>query len=98
MKDRTFTFDKDITCDIVWEFPFEDLTYELQAYIAAKAARKFQASELGSVAMDGFAVRNEQEAWAALQDAEAESEDSNILTDSPYAREVVRRYNVFYGR
>jgi len=93
-----FTFDKALTVDIVWERDISDLTLELQLYITAKAARRFQESELGSVAADQFAVRAEQEAYAALMDAEAEADDSNALTDSPYLRYVVGRNHSLYGR
>ncbi len=96
--EHKFTFDNALTVDIIWERDVEDLTPELQLYITAKAARRFQESELGSVAADQFAVRAEQEAYAALLDAEAEAEDSNALIDSAYCRQVLGRNHNLYGR
>ena len=96
--DHTFLFTNSLIVDIVWQRDIGDLTPELQLYITAKASRRFQESELGSVAADQFAVRAEQEAYAALLDAEAEAEDSNALTDSAFCRSVLGRNNPLYGR
>lgn len=80
---QTFAFTTPLYCDIVFFLDFESLTPALQMYIAAKAAREFQESEMGSAALDKFRVRKELEAWTQLQDAEAEAEDTNVLNDSP---------------
>jgi len=96
--DHTFNFQSSVIVDIVWERDIGDLTPELQLYITAKASRRFQESELGSVAADQFAVRAEQEAYASLMDAEAEADDSNALSDSAYCRYVLGRNNPLYGR
>lgn len=95
---HTFVFTAALSVDIIWERDIADLTPELQLYITAKASRRFQESELGSVAADQFAVRAEQEAYASLMDAEAEADDSNALTDSAYCRYVVGRNHALYGR
>ncbi len=79
--------------DIVQQQDFEDLTYSLQRYIAARAAREFQESVLGSVALDGFTRRKEQETYAVLLQDEAESEDANVLYDNHYAYKITRRRN-----
>jgi len=96
--DHTFIFTGSVTVDIVWERDIGDLTPELQLYITAKGARRFQESELGSVAADQFAVRAEQEAYASLMDSEAEAEDSNALTDSAYCRYIIGRNHPLAGR
>lgn len=80
---HSFTFDRTLRCVVVWNIPFEALTYGLQLYIACLAAREFQISELGSVAYDGLIGRTLAEAKAAMEDEEAENEDNNILTDCP---------------
>lgn len=89
---RSFNFDRAPLVEVVWFLPFTDLTYELQAYIVARAAKEFQANELGSVALDGFRVRDEDEALAALEDAEAEAEDTNMLRDNSYGRALIVNY------
>lgn len=98
VKDQTFEFPRAILVNVVWEFLFEDLTYELQNYIAYHAARRFQTSEMSSISLDRLLEEGEAMAWAALMDAETESEDLNILKDSPHARWVAFRYNRTYGR
>jgi|TARA_B110000285_G_scaffold29468_1_gene29795 hypothetical protein len=95
---KVFTFDKDLQCRVTINFEFEDLTIELQNYIAFRAARKFQESSMGSVALDSFTQRAEMEAWAALQDAESELEDNNILTDNAHCYYATHRYHTLSGR
>jgi hypothetical protein len=98
VRDYSFKFDDPIYVDVVVELDYDGLTFELQNYIAHRAARKFQESSLGSVAVDSFTVRQESESFAALMDAEAETEDNNILTDSPHVRYATTRYHPLAGR
>lgn len=98
IKERSYTFDRDLTVDIIVDIPFDELTVELQNYIAARAARKFQESSLGSSSLDSFTVRGEAEAWAGLQDAEAENEDNNIIKSSPHVSYATYRYHPSWGR
>jgi hypothetical protein len=91
VKDQTHTFTSALLFDIVWAFPFEGLTHELQEYIAALAARTFQEAEMGSVALDSFTQRQVDDAWSALQDSEAEKDDANELRDNSHAWYVSRR-------
>jgi hypothetical protein len=95
---RSFEFDYPVICDVVIQYNFEDLNVELQNYIAYRAARKFQESQMGSSSLDAFAKRNEDEAWAALLDSEAEAEDSNVLRDSAYMYTVTGRNSPISGR
>lgn len=94
----SFTFEKDLEVDAIIEIEFDSLIFELQNYIAYRAARKFQESAMGSQALDGYATRQEQEAYTALLDAEAEGEDSNILRDSPHVAYATYRNHPFSGR
>jgi hypothetical protein len=90
---HTFKFDRDPKCDVIVSIEFAALTFEMQNYVAMRAARKFQESVMGSAALDSFAVRQEQEAYAALLDAEAENEDLNVLRDSAYLSYATMRYH-----
>jgi len=85
--------ESELYVDIVIQQPFADLTYSLQRYIAARAAREFQEIVLSSVALDGFTRRKEQETYAHLLQDEAEREDANILYDNQYSFKVTRRRN-----
>lgn len=93
IKDQSYVFDGPVHVDIVYLFDIDALPFPLQNYIAARAARVFQESVMGSVSLDGFTSRREQEAWAQLLDYEAEQEDSNCLTDSVYMAVVTGRNN-----
>lgn len=95
---RSFVFSKDLVVDLIIDIPFEELTVELQNYIASRAARKFQESSLGSSSLDSFTVRGEAEAWAGLQDAEAENEDNNIIRSSPHVSYATYRFHPSWGR
>lgn len=96
--DETYVFPREVEVEMVRDLGFENLTFELQVYIASKAARRFQASEMGSVSLDSFVYRREQEAYAALLDSESEQDDFNSLRDNPYLARITGRYNDFYGR
>lgn len=84
VKNQRFTFTQALYVDVVIQLDYEDLSVELSNYIAYKAARRFQESQMQSVALDNFTMRAEMEAYAALMDAETENEDSNILMDSAH--------------
>ena len=98
VKNRTYTFETDLVCDVIVDIPFDELTIELQNYIASRAARKFQESALGSASLDSFTVRAEAEAWSGLQDAEAENEDNNIIRESPLVANATYRHHPYWGR
>lgn len=98
INDQTFVIDQDLWVDIVHLFDFDSLSFNLQNYVAAKSARVYQEQALSSVSLDQLIVRREAEAWAKLLDAEAEAEDNNVLTDSPYMREVTGRNNYLAWR
>ena len=97
VKDQTFEFTQDLYCDVVLLLDFEDLTLELSSYIAYRAARKYQESQMQSTVLDGFTVRAEMEAYAALMDAETENEDTNILTDNEHCWYTTNRNHRLMG-
>ena len=98
LNNHTFKFTKDPKCDVIVDVEFEAMTFEMQNYIALRAARKFQESVMGSVQLDSFVMRQEQEAYAALLDSEAENEDNNILRESAYVHYATYRHHPFSGR
>lgn len=98
MDKRTFVFTTTpIYLRIVRLFDFEDTTSLMQAYIASEAAVRFQASELSSGTLNSFLVIERDRAWAAFQDAEAEAEDNNILTDNSFCAGITRRNSPYWG-
>ena len=98
IKKQTYEFTQNLNVDVVYLLEFEDLSLELSTYIAYLAARKFQESQMQSVALDNFTRRGELEAYAALLDAESETDDANILTDSAYVSYATYRHHGLYGR
>ncbi len=94
---KVHTFTQDLNVDIVWLFPYDDLSPAMQLYIAAKASVDFQISELGSIAVDQFTTREKDDAWASLMDAEAEKADYNDLNDSAFLRYTTRRNSRIQG-
>lgn len=90
---HVYTFPRSLRCVVVWNLPFETLTYGLQLYITCLAAREFQVGELGSIAYDGLIGRTLSEARATMEDEEAENEDNNILTDCPSVAWTTYRRN-----
>ena len=92
-ENQTFVFDRDVVCDIVWDFGYEDLTYALQEYIAARAAKEYQQEELGAQSVDQRIKERELAAYATLLDEEAENQDLNIFRQSPAANWIARRFS-----
>lgn len=98
VKKRVFTFENTLQCDLIQLLEFEDLSLELSNYIAYRAARKFQEAQMQSTTLDGFTVRAEMEAYAAVMDSECENEDSNILTDNAHCFYATYRHHQLSGR
>jgi hypothetical protein len=96
-KANSWTFTQPVKADLVYIFPFDNLTFALQRYIAARSARVFQRRQLGSQAVDKFTMQEEMEAFASLIDEEGEADNLNILTGNPHCVLITSRYNQFYG-
>jgi hypothetical protein len=88
---RSYVFSKNPKVQVIWFYPFDDLTFPLQAYIAAHAAQRFQSADLSSQVIDGFLARDEGEAYAALIDDEAEREDLNMIYSNRQGNRVASR-------
>lgn len=65
--------------NVVWLFAFETLPQTARNYIGLRAARKFQASSIGSDLLHRFTSEDEAEALAELQRDEMEQADVNLL-------------------
>ena len=89
---HTFVWDKDLTFDIVWLFPFTELPQTARHYITMKAARKFQARMLGSEGLGKFTGQDEAEALYIFTDAEALDAHHNILTDNYSVYRTLNRW------
>jgi Tail tubular protein len=76
---HTFEIGHPITVDLVLLLPFEELPEAARTYITIRAARRFNEGQIGSELLSNFTLRDEQMAKFALEEAEGETADLNIL-------------------
>lgn len=88
---HTFAVGRTVKVEIVFCLPFDQLPEAARAYIAIRAARQFQEKSVGSETLRAFSKADELQAMAALVDAEAETQDFNILTGNESVARVLRR-------
>lgn len=81
-KTRSDVFDQDIEVDVVWLFSFEQLPEAARRYIMIRAARVFQARQLGSDTQHKFSEADELQALSGIKSYEGDTADHNFLTDS----------------
>jgi hypothetical protein len=89
-KNHTFQIGRSVKVDIVFLLPFEELPEAARTYITVKAARRFNEGQIGSELLSNFTLRDEQMALFALEEAEGETADYNIL-DNAFIGEVTSR-------
>lgn len=75
---HTFSFESEVTADIVLILAFEDLTETLRQYVTIKAARLFQDRAVGSPQLHGFQERDELGARAKALDEDVELGRYNV--------------------
>lgn len=80
-------FTEPVKVDAIVRLPFASLPHEAQVVILITAGRAFQEAELGEVVQSRFSLQALNDAWVALNDAELENEDFNML-DSPDLQEL----------
>jgi len=92
-ENRTYVFDTTVTIyvDLVLLLPFDELPQYARRYITVKAARRYQARIVGSDTLFGFTQTEEQEAMITYEQAESDTEDNNILSDSYSVSSIVYR-------
>jgi Autographiviridae tail tubular protein Gp11 len=76
---HTFTFDRDITVDIVLQLPFDELPDFARQYVTIRAAREFQQTTPGALDQDRFTAEHEARARADMVRADAKNSNLNIL-------------------
>lgn len=80
-KKHTYEIGQSITVDIVLLLPFDELPEAARTYITIKAGRRFQEGQIGSELLSRFSERDELWAKVALEDAEGDTADLNILNN-----------------
>ncbi|MEW6121294.1 MAG: hypothetical protein AB1698_01675 [Pseudomonadota bacterium] len=88
---HTFLFDRVLYVDLVESLEWEDLPSAAQWYITVKAVRRFATKKLASDSALRFTQSDEQEAYMALEQDDAEADDRTMLQASPHVARMRRR-------
>lgn len=80
-RNHTYLIGRSVKVEIVFLLPFEELPEAARTYITIRAARRFNEGQIGSELLSQFSLRDEQMALFALEDAEGETADHNILNN-----------------
>jgi len=92
-KNMTFTLNKSVKADLVYELIFTDVPPLARAYITVRAARIFQDRVVGADSLHGFQKRDEDEALIALKQTESETQDHNLFNNYDVFRVIDRGIN-----
>ena len=96
-ENHTFTISKTVYVDITFALSFEDCPEAFRWFVTMRAARMFLDRTVGNVQMDGFAARDESDAWDTLVRMEGETAQYNILTDNPSVYSTLDRWSLNPG-
>lgn len=92
LENHTFIFGGSVNAEVVYFLSFTDLPEAARNFITVKAAREFQASDIGvDVAKFGFNEEDEVRARALLRRFEGKTGDTNILTGSHSVNRIIDR-------
>ena len=89
--DHTYTIATTLLADIVLYLPFDELPEAARRYILVKAARRFQASTIGSQEIAGFTQVDEMDAYKELLRYELRVGKYNSVRNNPHIRRSYRR-------
>jgi hypothetical protein len=91
-RDRnTFVIGTAVQVSLTILLDFEDLPQAVRDFILLRASRRFQQKQFGSTELAAFDDADERQAWFDLLDAEADSEDNNMLRDSQSVSQILLR-------
>lgn len=90
---KTFVFNAPVTCDVYWNYDFDDLPLIAQTYIIARASRIMYQRFVGDTSMLNILKMDEQEAYINLKIYEDEIGDYNIFDDTAVSRALTRTSN-----
>lgn len=90
-KNRSFTWSKPITCNIVRLLDFDEMPEAARIYITIRAARVFVSRSVGDSASYQYTASDEQLAYADMRRFEVRNGDYNIFSNYETARILDRR-------
>lgn len=79
---HSYVFSKNLKATLVILLAFEEMPEAARNYVTVRAARAFQAGAVGSQVLAGLTAEDEMAALALLLDAEGDTADFNMFTDS----------------
>lgn len=88
---HTYTFERDLKCNLVVLLPFDELPEPARLHIFTRAGRRFAGHQIGSDTLVGFTEMDEQRSLAELESFEADTADHNILTGNYSVFRVIDR-------
>jgi hypothetical protein len=80
---RTYEFSGPIKSDLIVFLDFDDMPESARSYVAYRAARKFQSTQLGSNTLHRFNQRDENWMRSVFVQEQSEDRDNNMLFDTP---------------
>lgn len=88
--DMTFDFhgSEAVTCQIIWDVPFDELPEVTRQYVSVRANRLFQKRSPASETLDGFTQGDEMRAFLAHNRANTRTRRKNFLADSAAVRNI----------
>jgi len=90
-KNHSFNIGRTVTVDMVVGLPFHQLPESARRYVVIRAGRIFQDRILGSDTLNAWTTDDELWALVELKEAELDTADANMFTDSYSVSSVLRR-------
>lgn len=90
-ENHRFTFERAVSVEIIYAFEWTDLPEHVKYPIAILASRRFQKHTFGDADKGGYDSTDEFEAKSLLKEADADTEDSNMTTDSWSVYSILER-------
>lgn len=91
-ENRVYTFDADVKLDMVILLPFCNLPEYARFYIALRAARRLHDRTLTSDKLHMYTEQDEMGALAIMQEADGDTGDYNMLSDSYSVSCILERW------
>lgn len=76
---HTNIFTETVYCDVLWDFPFNEITHPIRNYITLKASRAFQARTIGDSNAYAFSDKELEDAFTSARHSESRTGQYNIL-------------------
>lgn len=90
-KANTYTFDRALTCEIIFFLDFEELPEAARRFVTMYAAKYHQEQDLGSPTLSRFDDSDVAQAWAILRQEETKTAKPNIGTGSLSMQRILNR-------